>query len=200
MILPKDKFKDYHCSQYRSIDESKDDIRTMSLQEVYDSVQWMLKNAKANNVDPHLIPCFIETEKGFKYCVDNASIGSGRIGTICTFSTVLSGQYNNLVHYVAPDIRPEEGEYWTSRGVTPYDVSGFVKSKVAGERLLRMVKLVLETDEPISYLDYRETEPDWIQFKFSPKEFDIKKLEEMADRGVDDDGIITLEILYKCKK
>ena len=64
--------------------------------------------------------------------------------------------------YVAPDSKPEVGEYWRSRG---YDLSGFVVSKLAGERLTRLVKYVLDTDEPLSHLDYREFEPNWIQFK-----------------------------------
>ena len=38
-------------------------------------------------------------------------------------------------------------------------------SKLAGERLTRLVKYVLNTDEPLSHLDYREFEPNWIQFK-----------------------------------
>lgn len=62
--------------------------------------------------------------------------------------------------YAAPDSKPEVGEYW--RG---YDLSGFVVSKLAGERLTRLVKYVLNTDEPLSHLDYREFEPNWIQFK-----------------------------------
>ena len=55
--------------------------------------------------------------------------------------------------YVAPDSKPEVSEYWRSRGV-----SGFVVSKLAGERLTRLVKYVLNTDEPLSHLDYREYE------------------------------------------
>ena len=44
--------------------------------------------------------------------------------------------------YVRPDLRPAEGEYWSPRGIG-YDLSGFVKSKQAGERLLQIVKEVL---------------------------------------------------------
>ena len=50
-------------------------------------------------------------------------------------------------------------------GEVGYDLSGFVVSKLAGERLTRLVKYVLDTDEPLSHLDYREFEPNWIQFK-----------------------------------
>lgn len=75
-------------------------------------------------------------------------------------------------------------------------VRGFVVSKLAGERLLRMVKYVLDTDNPESWLDFRECEPNWIQFKFSAKEFDVEKLSQLS---IDSNGIITEEILRKCK-
>ena len=73
----------------------------------------------------------------------------------------------------------------------------FVKSKPAGERLLRMVKCVLENDEPKSWLDYREHEPDWIQFKFQKEEFDLEKLDDLARKNND---IITIDILKQCVK
>ena len=97
-------------------------------------------------------------------------------------------------HYETPDIRPENGEYWSSRGIG-YDLSGFVKSKQAGERLLEMVKEVLGVDKPKSWLDYRDSEPDWIQFKFQKEEFDLEKLDKMASENND---IITKDILLKC--
>ena len=49
-------------------------------------------------------------------------------------------------HWEPKDVRPEEGEYWSSRGVG-YDLSGFVKTKAAGERILAMVHEVLGTDK-----------------------------------------------------
>lgn len=55
-------------------------------------------------------------------------------------------------HWEPKDIRPEEGEYWSSRGVG-YDLSGFVKTKAAGERILAMVHEVLGTDKCETYLD-----------------------------------------------
>lgn len=70
--------------------------------------------------------------------------------------------------YVAPDSKPEIGEYWRSRGVG-YDLSGFVVSKLAGERLTRLVKYVLNTDEP-----------NWIQFKFQKEEFNLELLDKLA--------------------
>ena len=98
--------------------------------------------------------------------------------------------------YELPDIRPEYGEYWKSRGVG-YDLAGFVKSKQAGERIREMVKEVLGKEKPDSWLDYRKNEPFWIQFKFQKSEFDLKKLDNMT---VQNNGIVTKEILEKCKK
>lgn len=98
--------------------------------------------------------------------------------------------------YIFPDPRPEGGgEYWKSRGIG-YDLSGFVKSKPAGERLLEMVKEVLGIDNPESWLDYRKFEPEWIQFKFQKEEFDLEKLDKLARENSD---ILTKEILQECK-
>lgn len=96
--------------------------------------------------------------------------------------------------YVYPDSKPENGEYWSSRGIG-YDLSGFVKSKQAGERLLQMVKEVLGIESPKSWLDYRTSEPEWIQFKFQKEEFDLEKLNDLCST----DKIITMEILQECK-
>lgn len=98
--------------------------------------------------------------------------------------------------WIQLDVRPEYGEYWRSRGIG-YDLSGFVKSKPAGERLLLMVKEVLLKSNPDSWLDYREHEPEWIQFKFQKHEFDLEKLEKMV---AENNHIITKEILSECKK
>ena len=74
-------------------------------------------------------------------------------------------------------------------------MSGFVKSKQAGERLLEIVKEVLGKEEPASWLDWREYEPTWIQFKFQKEEFDLEKLEKMAINN----RILNKEILIACK-
>lgn len=97
--------------------------------------------------------------------------------------------------YTFTDPRPEYGEYWSSRGIG-YDLSGFIKSKQAGERLLMMVKEVLGKDNSDSWLDYREHEPEWIQFKFQKSEFDLEKLHLMATSN---NGVLTKEILEECK-
>lgn len=88
-------------------------------------------------------------------------VGLSICSQLGTYVTLGSSDYYKMF-YVAPDSKPEVGEYWRSRG---YDLSGFVVSKLAGERLTRLVKYVLNTDEPLSHLDYREFEPNWIQFK-----------------------------------
>ena len=93
-------------------------------------------------------------------------------------------------HWEPLDERPEEGEYWTPRGVG-YDLSGFVKTKKAGERILGMIKEVTGLDDPKSWLDYREHEPLWIQFKFQKEEFDLEKLNELCR----EDHILTKEKL-----
>ena len=89
--------------------------------------------------------------------------------------------------YVRPDIRPEgEGEYWSPRGVG-YDLSGFVKSKEAGERIVAMTEKVIGKT-PKTWLDYRPSEPMWIQVKFQAEDgFDLEKLGKTCH----EDGIIT---------
>lgn len=195
MILDKDRFKNFHCSQYKSeydSEEKRNGIETISLGELQDHVYNMVKNANLNNKDIYTVPVFVLNNQEM-YCIEGTSTSFGKLGMTCGLRTEFQGDYNQRVHYVAPDDRPEEGEYWTSRGIG-YDLSGFVKSKKAGERLLRMVKLVLETDEPKSWLDYRESEPNWIQFKFQKEEFDLEKLDSLVTNG-----IITLEILKESK-
>ena len=70
-------------------------------------------------------------------------------------------------------------------------------SKLAGERLTRLVKYVLDTDEPLSHLDYREFEPNWIQFKFQEEEFNLELLDKLARAN---DNIVNEAILRQCFK
>lgn len=98
-------------------------------------------------------------------------------------------------HWEPKDVHPDEGEYWSSRGVG-YDLSGFVRTKAAGERILAMVHEVLETDKCESYLDYRPSEPTWIQFKFQSSEFDLEKLNKLSREA---NNVITKEIIKQCK-
>lgn len=98
-------------------------------------------------------------------------------------------------HYEMPDVKPEYGEYWKPREIG-YDLSGFVKSKPAGERLLELTKEVLGKEKPDSWLDWRKDEPEWIQFKFQKNEFDLEKLRNAV---IENDCIISKEILMKCR-
>lgn len=55
---------------------------------------------------------------------------------------------------------------------------------------------VLGTKECKTYLDYRPSEPTWIQFKFDKDEFNLDAIDE-ASRALG--GIITKEIIKQCK-
>ena len=103
----------------------------------------------------------------------------------------------DVVRFDPKDERPPVGEYWKSRSPSSFDVSGYITSKAAGLRLLRMVKYILDTDEPKTWLDYREYEPNYIQFKFSADEFDVEKL---SDLSIANGGIITEQIVRQCVK
>lgn len=98
-------------------------------------------------------------------------------------------------HWKPVDVPPKEGEYWYSRGPGYPDVSGFVKTKAAGERILAIVKEVLGVVECQSFLDYRPSEPTWIQFKFHQDEFDMMKLDKLCREN---NNIITKEIITQC--
>ena len=172
-------------------------IETMSLEELKNTVDYFVKTANMNKKCPCEIPVYF-TYNGKKYELSEYT----GLGLACGREMEVRINFTDYysVEFVAPDSRPEDGEYWQSRGIGGTDknpdCSGFVVSKKAGERLRRMVNLVLEKDETESWLDFRETEPNWIQYKFSGHEFDLEKLEEMAsEKG----NVVTLEILKQCK-
>ena len=171
------------------------DHKTISLQTVINAIENMKINCINNHKDPKDVPFIIKTNN-LNYAVPwyGMGLGFGTKGAVAFIEYYNSEQIMPIVE----DIRPEQedAEYWASRGVSTYDVSGFVKSQQAGLRLLRMVKYVLEKDETESWLDWRETEPEWIQFKFSNKEFDLYKLHNMTEES---GGIITMKILKECK-
>ena len=97
--------------------------------------------------------------------------------------------------YKAPDVRPDgDGEYWKPRGIG-YDLAGFVKSKEAGERIVAMFEKALGK-KPETWLDFRESEPNWIQVKFQGSEADLNLLYDLTK----DTGIITEEIINKVIK
>ena len=171
----------------------------MNEQEVitlHDLIKWVqdwMHTCGINHVDPKDVPFYIEN-KNRRYRPFSGSLGFGNKGV----SVRIEYFDSDIVRFDPKDKRPEcGGEYWKSRGASPYDVSGFVESKPAGERLLRMVKYILETDEPKTWLDYREFEPNWIQFKFSAEAFDVEKLDQMARANGD---VLTETIVRLCVK
>ena len=171
----------------------------MNEQEVitlHDLIKWVqdwMHTCGINHVDPKDVPFYIENNRR-RYRPFSGSLGFGTKGV----SVCIEYFDSDIVRFDPKDKRPEGGgEYWKSRGVSSSDVSGFVESKPAGERLLRMVKYVLETDEPKTWLDYREFESNWIQFKFSAEEFDVEKLDQMARNNGD---VLTEQIVRMCVK
>ncbi len=146
-----------------------------------------------NNIDTNKVPVIIN-HKRLLYGIPWFGVSLG-IGPSSTRITLEAWDENALP--ILEDKRPEvkNAEYWRSRGASSFDVSGFVNTKASGERLLRLVKYILEKDEVETWLDWRETEPEWIQFKFSAKEFDVEKLSEMA---INNDNIITEDIIREC--
>lgn len=190
----KGKFWENYTSRF--IEESKNSeywkerglaLETSSVGEMIKALNNWKSNIERNGIDINEFPVFVEFE-GKKYSV-NTFIQSSRY---CSFEVSSADD----ITFVAPDSRPEVGEYWSSRGPSDSDCSGFVVSKKAGERLRRLVRYVLESDDTESWLDFREHEPNWIQFKFSAKEFDVNKLDLMAKEN---NGIINESILRECK-
>ena len=157
-------------------------------------VEDWVDTCRMNHVSPNDVEVFIENETNRRrYYPFEGSLGFGSKGM-----KVCIGYYeSDIVRFDPKDERPAVGEYWKSRGPSSFDVSGFVSSRAAGMRLVRMVCYILDTDEPKSWLDYREYEPNWIQFKFSAEEFDVEKLDEVSRAN---GGVITEQILRDCVK
>ena len=197
MYLEGDKWKNWHtrCSD-AAIKENKSEedtkLSTISVSKLLEYAHTALHHCEINNLDPYKVPVFLtldHNENLYSY-VGLSICSSSQLGTYVTLG---SSDYYKMF-YVAPDSKPEVGEYWRSRGVG-YDLSGFVVSKLAGERLTRLVKYVLNIDEPLSHLDYREFEPNWIQFKFQKEEFNLELLDKLARAN---DNIVNEAILRQC--
>ena len=170
-----------------------DEQKIVTLNHLKNWVDDWVRTCHKNNVDPSDVPFLIEHDRRqYRPFSGNISFGSRGV-------TVAIEYFNSdIVRYEPKDERPEGGgEYWKSRGASSFDVSGFVASRAAGMRLLRMVRYVLDTDEPKTWLDYREFEPNWIQFKFSAEEFDVEKLDQMARANGD---VLTETIVRLCVK
>lgn len=108
--------------------------------------------------------------------------------------------------FVRPDIRPENGigEFCKSRGVG-YDLACFVKSKEAGKRIVDMFDKIFEERKGThkdcecfvcgkapAWLDYRPSEPLWIQVKIQYCK-DHEKNINVLSQLISEDGIITEE-------
>lgn len=197
MYLEGNKWKNWHtkCSDV-AIKENKDEedtkLSTISVSKLLEYAQTALRNCKINNLDPDKVPVFLtlDHDENLYSQIELTIYYSNQLGNYVALG---SSDYYKMF-YVAPDSKPEVGEYWRSRGVG-YDLSGFVVSKLAGERLTRLVKYVLNTDGPLSHLDYREYEPNWIQFKFQKEEFNLELLDKLAREN---DNIVNETILRQC--
>ena len=159
--------------------------------------QWVedwVHNCELNHKDPSEVEFLIKNDtNGHEYRPFSGCLSWGTDGTQVSVAFYES----DIVRFDPKDERPAVGEYWKSRGPSSFDVAGFVSSRAAGMRLLRMVRYILDTDEPKTWLDYREYEPNWIQFKFSAEEFDVEKLDASSRAN---GGVITEQILRDCIK
>lgn len=196
MYLEDNRWKNWHtrCSDAAIKNNKKENTKicTISVSELLEYAHIALRDCEINNLDPDKVPVFLALGR-----IDNlysnirfSMCSSSQLGL---YATLGSSDYYRMF-YVAPDSKPEVGEYWNSRGIG-YDLSGFVVSKLAGERLTRLVKYVLNTDEPLSHLDYREYEPNWIQFKFQKEEFNLELLDTLAREN---NNIVNEAILRQC--
>ena len=171
------------------------DHKTMSFQTLINAVENFKHDCEQNHIDPKDVPFVINVDRLF-YAVPwyGISLGVGSKGARVSVEYYKSDKCMPIV----PDVRPDgEGEYWHSRGAGVPDISGFVKSKQAGERINMMVDRVLGTYEHKSWLDYREYEPEWIQYKFHQDEFDMERLDEMARAN---GNVLTEQIVRQCVK
>ena len=183
-----DPEKDLMC-QYLDWDKN-----TMSLETLLGAIEDARRNAINNGYDPTKIPVVIRFDK-LTYAIPWYGAGYG-IGSKGFSMFIESGNYYKIMPIV-PDVRPDgEGEYWQSRGPGYPDISGFVKSKEAGERIDKMVSEIIG-DIHLTHLDYRETEPTWIQYKFHGDEFNMDMLDKLTKEN---NGIITKDIISECVK
>lgn len=168
------------------------ELGIVSLKDLHNMLTNFIDNCELNNVDPDDIPVLIDEGYNAHYKLSGSSLSYGKnLAVLLQFY-----KDNEIDYYECVDKRPEgDGEYWSSRGVG-YDLAGFVVSREAGERILNMVKEVLNNDNPKSWLDWRKHEPNWIQFKFQEEEFDLLKLHTMTCVN---NNIVTKEILEECK-
>ena len=171
------------------------DHKTMSFQTLINAVENIKHICETNHIDPKDVPVvvFVYPDR-LNYAVPwhGISFGLGSRGAKVAVEYYKEDKCMPIVHDVRPD---GDGEYWHSRGAGVPDISGFVRSKQAGERINAMVGKVLGTAKHKSWLDYREYEPEWIQYKFHQAEFDMEKLDALSRANGD---VLTEEIIRQC--
>ena len=196
MYLEGNKWENWHtkCSDAAIKNNKKEDtkINTISVSKLLDYAHTALRDCEINNLDPDKVPVFL-TLGPDQNLYSNVSLSICSSFQLGTYVTLGSLDYYKMF-YVAPDYKPKVGEYWFSRGVG-YDLSGLVMSKLSGERLTRLVKYVLNTDEPLSHLDYKDFGPYQIQFKFQKEEFNLELLDKLARENY---NIVNEAILRQC--
>lgn len=160
----------------------------------YDIVVDSLNTLKLNGINPYKVPVLIKNEHNqSRYAIHSVGQVLGKRVQI-----ELNFYESDEIDYSPKDERTEGGgEFWRSRGPSSFDVSGFIVSKQAGERIMRYVRAILEKDETKTWLDWRKSEPTWIQLKFSAEEFDCEMLDKLCRENND---IITYDILKVCVK
>lgn len=169
------------------------ELHIVSLKKLYNALSHFIDTCELNKINPDDVPVLVDEGYNSHYKLSDSSISLGKDNAV-----LLRFYKNNEIDYFeGEDKRPEGGgEYWHSRGIG-YDLAGFVVSKEAGERLLTLVKGVLNNDKPKSWLDWRKSQPNWIQFKFQKEEFDLEKLNKLAREN---NHILTYDILSECKR
>lgn len=171
------------------------DHKTMSFQTLINALENFKRDCMINHIDPKDVPVVVLVKSDRMYYAIpwyGISVGIGSKGVRVAVEYYKEDKCMPIV----PDVRPDgEGEYWISRGAGVPDISGFVKSKQGGERINAMVDKILGTTLHKSWLDYREYEPEWIQYKFHQDEFDMEKLDALSRAN---GGVLTEEIIRQC--
>lgn len=167
---------------------------TYSLGVLLEALNLSETNCNKNNKNINTVPVVIS--------IDRKEYSLFSVATCFSKEITIKLEAGERLKTIVPDKRPiyPFNEYWSSRGPSNSDCSGFVPSKEAGERLDRLVSVVLENNEHKSWLDYREYEPNWIQYKFSAEEFDVELLHKMTTEEGEYKGMISLEVLMACKR
>ena len=193
MKIDLEKYKGYDIEYNRKYGKNSE-VTTLSITEAIEHLTHMKEHCELNHKDPSETPVFIKYDD-MLHVVQYTGVCHSNMGVYGEIETSPCNKFS----FIAPDIEDpiSTNVEWKSHGVSDgLDVSGFVNSRASGIRLLHMVQEVLGSEETKSFLDYREREPNWIQFKFYPKEFDVYKIDKLSKEA---GRILNKEILAKCK-